>query len=52
MGTSDECSHQEGNEVRGQLDITSFPPVPRSVAVLQVREQNLGMIGYPLYTPF
>ena len=26
MGTSDECSHQEGNQVRGQLGITSFPP--------------------------
>ena len=26
MGASDEYSHQEGNQVRGQLGITSFPP--------------------------
>ena len=26
MGASDECSHQEGNQVRGQLGITSFTP--------------------------
>ena len=49
MGTSDDCSHQEGNQVRGQLGITVFPPEPCSVAALQLREQNWGMTGSPLY---